>query len=145
MPLASHEDQFISATIAAVKKLSDAGSSRRWWLKKVVKSTQSICVSCAATSRCAARQAEVEFVAMEGSRGKESTSRRMSKGVGNGQCKNGMWEYFTLKRAETKKILEDAARERQEGIQGQRQQEPPPSETFWSKSEEIWMWHVAPK
>ena len=36
-----------------------------------------------------------------------------------------MWEYFTLKRAETKRIRDDAARERQEGIQGQRQQESP--------------------
>ena len=34
-----------------------------------------------------------------------------------------MWKYFTLKRAEVKHILEDASRERQEGIQGHTQQE----------------------
>ena len=39
--------------------------------------------------------------------------------MGNEQFINGMWEYFILKRAEAKKILEDAARERQEGIQDQ--------------------------
>ena len=43
----------------------------------------------------------------------------------NEQFIRGMWEYFTLKRAEAKKILEDASRERQEGIQGQWQQESP--------------------
>ena len=36
-----------------------------------------------------------------------------------------MWEYFTLKRAETKKILEDVSRDEQEGTQGQWQQESP--------------------
>ena len=36
-----------------------------------------------------------------------------------------MWEYFTLKRAGARKILEDASREKQEGIQGQWQQESP--------------------
>ena len=36
-----------------------------------------------------------------------------------------MWEYFTLERAEVNKILADASRERQEGIQGQWQQESP--------------------
>ena len=45
--------------------------------------------------------------------------------MGNEQFVRGMWEYFTLKRAQAKKILEDAARERQEGIQGQWQQESP--------------------
>ena len=37
----------------------------------------------------------------------------------------GLCEYFTLKRAKAKKILEDAVREGQEGTQGQWQQESP--------------------
>ena len=37
----------------------------------------------------------------------------------------GMWEYFIFKRVEAKKIRDDAAREKQEGIQGQCQQESP--------------------
>ena len=37
----------------------------------------------------------------------------------------GMWEYFTVKRAEANRIQYDAAREKQEGIQGQWQQESP--------------------
>ena len=45
--------------------------------------------------------------------------------MGNDQFVRGMWEYFTLKSAEAKKILEGAARERQEGTQGQWQQESP--------------------
>ena len=36
--------------------------------------------------------------------------------MGSEQFVHGMWEYVTLKRAEGKKIREDAARERQEGI-----------------------------
>ena len=36
-----------------------------------------------------------------------------------------MWEYFTLKRAEAKRIRDDAAREKQEGVQSQWQQESP--------------------
>ena len=34
----------------------------------------------------------------------------------------GMWEQFTIKRAWAKKVLADAAKEKQEGIQGQWQQ-----------------------
>ena len=41
-----------------------------------------------------------------------------------------MWKYFTLKRAEAKKILEDTAREWQEGIQGKWQQESPNREVL---------------
>ena len=44
----------------------------------------------------------------------------MWKIMENEQFINGMWKYFVFKRAEVKKILEDAARERQEGKQGQR-------------------------
>ena len=44
--------------------------------------------------------------------------------LGSEQVMRAVWEYFTLKRAEAKNILEDAARERREGIHGQRQQEP---------------------
>ena len=47
--------------------------------------------------------------------------------MGTEQFVNGMWEYFVLKQkgAEAKKKLEDAPRERQEGIQGQWQHESP--------------------
>ena len=44
---------------------------------------------------------------------------------GNEQFTRGMWEYFTPKRAEAKRIRDDAAREKQEGIQGQWQQGSP--------------------
>ena len=64
----------------------------------------------------AARQAEVEF-AMESSWEKAHRGR-VWKIMGNEQFINGMWKYFTLRRAEAKKILEDAARDRQEGMQG---------------------------
>ena len=43
--------------------------------------------------------------------------------MGNEQLTRGMWEYFTLERAEVKKIPADASREKQEGIQGQWQQD----------------------
>ena len=70
-----------------------------------------------------ARQAEVEI---RGNR-KQSWERKHIVG----ECGKllemsnfcGLCEYFTLKRAEARKILEDAAREGQEGTQGQLQQE----------------------
>ena len=43
--------------------------------------------------------------------------------------KTRMWEYFILKRAEVKKILEDVSREKLEGIQG-----------HWGQSKEMRMW-----
>ena len=48
---------------------------------------------------------------------------RKWKIMGNEQFIRGVWECYTLERAEAKRILEDASRERQEGIQGQWQQE----------------------
>ena len=43
--------------------------------------------------------------------------------MGNEQFISGMWEYFALGRAEVRKILAEASREKQEGIHGQWQQE----------------------
>ena len=40
----------------------------------------------------------------------------------------GMWEYFSYARAKAKKFLRDAKRDKQEGIQGQWQQESPAKE-----------------
>ena len=51
--------------------------------------------------------------------------RRLSKIVGSEQFLRGMWEYFTLRRARTRKILADATQEEQEGTQDQWQQESP--------------------
>ena len=39
--------------------------------------------------------------------------------MGGDQFTRGMWEYFTFKRVEVKRSREDAAREKQQGIQGQ--------------------------
>ena len=50
---------------------------------------------------------------------------RIWKAMGNEQFIQGMWEYFALKGAEVKKILEDASREQQDGMQGQWQQQSP--------------------
>ena len=44
---------------------------------------------------------------------------------GSEQFLCGMWEYFTLKRARARKILADAAQEKQQGKQSQWQQESP--------------------
>ena len=54
---------------------------------------------------------------------KKAVRGRRWKIMGSEQFIRGMWEYFILRRAEAKKILEAAARERQEGMQGQWQQE----------------------
>ena len=43
--------------------------------------------------------------------------------MGNEQLICGMWVYFTLERAKVRKIPAEASREKQEGIQGQWQQE----------------------
>ena len=47
------------------------------------------------------------------------------KVFGSGQFLRGMWEYFSLKRVGARKYLADGAREKQEGKQGQEQDEPP--------------------
>ena len=75
----NHEGPFIGATTDAVKKASDTGRYRQWLLKKVVKPTQSICVSSAATNS-AAGQIATETVAMESGSGEGSASR---KNLGN--------------------------------------------------------------
>ena len=49
----------------------------------------------------------------------------MRKVFGSGQLLLEIWEYFTLKRASARKIVADAAQEKQEGIQGQWQQTSP--------------------
>ena len=55
-----------------------------------------------------------------------------------------MWEHFTLERAEVRKILAEVPREKQEGIQGQWQQESPFREV-WNKSREVRMQTVVLK
>ena len=49
-------------------------------------------------------------------------------GVGKDQCMQGMWEYCSFERTKAKKFLKDAEKEKQEGIQGQWQQEAPAKE-----------------
>ena len=56
---------------------------------------------------------------------KKAYRRGNVENIGNEQFIRGRRECFTLRRAEAKNILEDATRERQEGIQGQWQQESP--------------------
>ena len=46
---------------------------------------------------------------------KKAHRGRIWRIMGNEQFTRGMWEYLTLKRAEAKRIRDDAAREKQEG------------------------------
>ena len=62
--------------------------------------------------------------------------------MGNEHFTSGMWEYLTLKRAEGKRIRHDAAREKQEGIQGQSHQDLGRS---WSLPEEMKTWSADQK
>ena len=64
--------------------------------------------------------------------------------MGNEQFTRGMWENFILKRAEAQRIRDDAVWEKQEGIQGQWQQESPFGKS-WNKPEEMKIWDVAQK
>ena len=54
---------------------------------------------------------------------KEAHRGRLWKVFGSEQFLRGMWEYFTLKRAWTRKNLADAAQEKQGGMPGQWQYE----------------------
>ena len=56
---------------------------------------------------------------------KKARRGRLWKLFGSEHFPGGVWEYFTLKRAVAGKILADAAQEKQEGKQGQWQQESP--------------------
>ena len=55
---------------------------------------------------------------------------RLWKMFGKDQFLQGMWEYFSQERAKAKKFLEDAEKERHEGIQGEWQQESPSKEVL---------------
>ena len=67
---------------------------------------------------------------------KKAHRGRIWKVKGNERFLRGMWENFTLERAAAREILADAFREKQEGIQGQWQQESPFREV-WNKSREV--------
>ena len=88
--------------------------------------TQSICVSCA-TVRKMVKQGKPRLILWQWRAVVERKAHRgrISKIMGNQPIRRGMWECFTFKIAEAKKIVDDAARDRQEGIQGQWQQGSP--------------------
>ena len=69
-----------------------------------------------------------EELAVEGSRGKRAHRGRLWRMLGKDQYRQGMWEYFSLERLRAKKLMKDAEKEKQEGIQGQWQQESPAKE-----------------
>ena len=71
----------------------------------------------------------VEVLAVEGSGGTEKAHRgRLWKLLRKDQLKQGMWEIFSFARAKAKKFLRDVKKDKQEGIQGQWQQESPAKE-----------------
>ena len=67
---------------------------------------------------------------------KKAQRGRIWKEKGNEQFLRGMCVYFTFERAEARKILAEASREKQEGykVSGNRN---PFSERFWNKSREV--------
>ena len=75
---------------------------------------------------------------------KKAHRGRIRRIMGNEQFTRGMWEYFTLRRAEAKRTRDDTAREKQEGKQGQWQQESP-FRRSWSRPEEMKIWDAAQK
>ena len=75
---------------------------------------------------------------------KKAHRGRLWKVFGSEQFLRGMWKYFTLEQAGARKILADAAREKQEGKQGQWQQEPPCKEVL-GKSREVRIQIAAPR
>ena len=76
---------------------------------------------------------------------KKAHRGRTWKGMGNEQVLRGLWEFFTLERAEVRKILAEASREKARrntrsvatGIPFQR--------GFWNKSGKVRMQTVVPK
>ena len=50
------------------------------------------------------RPGAVEELAVEGSRGKDGASWQTVENAGKNQNTQGMWEYFSLERAEAKKV-----------------------------------------
>ena len=106
-------------------------ATRFWQIASMVveeggkKPAQSICVNSAAMKRCAAGQTATEIMAMERVVEKKAHRGKVWKVFGCERFLGGMSEYFTLKRAGARKNRADAAREKQEGKQGQWQQESP--------------------
>ena len=109
----NHEDQFISSTIAAVRKQSETGSSRR-------------CVSVVLQRTvCTARQTEVEFVAMESSR----------ENTGNEQFVHEMWEFHSQKDRGKRRFwkMRRGNGKKEYKVSDNKN---PHTDRFWSKSEE---------
>ena len=70
---------------------------------------------------------------MTASRWREMIAQKASRGMlwvafGIEQFVRRMWKHFTIKKAWTRSVLEDAEKERQEGIEGDWQQESPNKE-----------------
>ena len=84
-----------------------------------------------------ARQAEVEFVAMENSGGKESTSWENVENTWNVSIPHSKGRrhrrFWKMRSGKGKKEYKVSSKRNL------------PSERFWSKSEEMRMWDVAPK
>ena len=69
-----------------------------------------------------------EFVEKEAHRG------RLWKIMGKAQHVREMWQYFCQQRSRVKKLREEAEKEREAGMHGQRQQEPAAGE-YWEQVE----------
>ena len=72
----------------------------------------------------------VEVLAVEDNGGTESASWQIVENVGKGPVYAKDVEYFCLECVKAKKFLQDAAKDKQEGIQGQLQQESPVKEVL---------------
>ena len=70
------------------------------------------------------RRCTLDEVAVVCSSGEEGTHRgRLWRMLEKDQYLQGMWEYFSFERLKAKKFMKEAEKEKQEGIQGQRQRE----------------------
>ena len=122
---ASREEQFTSVTRCSEKAV------RYWQFASVVVEeggearTVNLCQQCYHERLVQQGEPRLNSWQVRAVVEKKAHSGRIWRVMGGEPFTRGMWEYSILRRAEAKRIREGAARERQEGRQGQSQQESP--------------------
>ena len=124
-PLANRERSLVGETIYAVKKPSDTGRWRQLWLKKVASEARAINLCQQCYMEKLVHQGKQPLKSKEWREVVERKAHRcrLWKIFGSEQFLRGMWRCFTFTRAWARKIPADATQAKQEGTQGQWQDE----------------------
>ena len=114
-------------TISAARRPSATGSWLLWWLVKEMKHIRHPVSEVFQRTPASKRRKTAVKCAVETGGGKENVSRKDVEMIGKEPYLSRMWEYFLQERNRVKRFP-GLADEKQEGLQGQWQQESPARE-----------------